>query len=127
LKLKKVINNIWKIPIITQRLYTENSRTEEDEDAIFNISNSTITVTERQRNTFNLSIMVQNSKQTIAVDKNDYVIDLKQLLFENENIPIDAQRLFYMGKELNIETNTLESYNIGANSTLHLFTKIFYS
>ena len=45
------------------------------------------------------------------------------MIEEKEGIPVKHQRLIYCGKQLQDE-NTLSSYDIGKDSTLHLTSRL---
>ena len=49
--------------------------------------------------------------------------DVKERVEQAEGIPIDQQRLVYMGKQLDDE-RTLSDYNIGKNAELHLVLRL---
>ncbi len=66
---------------------------------------------------------INGKSRTIDVNSTDTIASLKQKLQEKEGIAVDEQRLIYSGKSLENE-KTLESYNVGADATLHLVLKV---
>ena len=59
----------------------------------------------------------------LDVKGDDSVETLKSLIQEREGIPIEQQRLIFAGKQLE-DNRTLEEYNIGDESTLHLILRL---
>lgn len=51
------------------------------------------------------------------------IAQVKEEIQQMENIPVDQQRLIYQGKQLE-DAQTLASYNICNNATLHLVLRL---
>lgn len=51
------------------------------------------------------------------------ILHLKQEIMKQTNVDVDAQRLIFSGKALRPDESTLASFNIGPDSTVHLFPK----
>lgn len=51
------------------------------------------------------------------------ISQIKQTIFENENIPVDHQRLIFQGKQLE-DNKKLSDYGIQSNSTIHLVLRL---
>ena len=60
---------------------------------------------------------------TIPVELGDTIASLKEKVFSIENIPVEEQRLIFGGKQLD-DNQTLESYNIQKDSTIHLVLRL---
>lgn len=60
---------------------------------------------------------------SITLDPNMTLGMVKQKIFECEAIPVDQQRLIFQGKQLD-DNQTLGSYNIVADSVLHLVLRL---
>jgi len=60
----------------------------------------------------------------IDIDVTNTVIELKQKIFEKENIPIDVQKLIYGGTELINPDEPLSKYNIEKDSTIYLILSL---
>lgn len=59
----------------------------------------------------------------IAIEPNMTISQIKQKIFEKENIPVDQQRLIHQGKQLE-DQQKLTDYNITNGSTLHLILRL---
>ncbi|ORX54309.1 ubiquitin [Piromyces finnis] len=57
---------------------------------------------------------------TIEAENNDTIKNIKTKIREKENIPIDQQRLIFLGKQLNNDKETLSQCDIKNESILHL-------
>ena len=59
-----------------------------------------------------------NKKNTIEVEKTNTIEDIKKKIFRKENnIPLDFQRLYFDGEELE-DNKTLEDYEISEDDTI---------
>ncbi|KAL3271070.1 hypothetical protein HHI36_021569 [Cryptolaemus montrouzieri] len=61
---------------------------------------------------------------TFRIDENHNVEELKKLIYENTEIPVEKQILFYKGKALD-DFQDLGKYKLGKRCTLELFLRYF--
>jgi ubiquitin len=59
----------------------------------------------------------------IDVESNESIPSVKAKIFEQEQIPVDQQRLIFAGKQLE-DDGTLEDYGVVADSNIHLVLRL---
>ena len=71
-----------------------------------------------------VKIQITNKYITLDVNPTDRIEDIKAIIQDNENIPLDSQVLVFAGRLLE-DGNTLQDYSIQKDSTIILFLKPF--
>ena len=59
----------------------------------------------------------------ISIDPNMTILQVKQQIYNRENVPVEQQRLVFQGKQLE-DNNTISHYEIVNGSTLHLVLRL---
>ena len=120
---KEIIQNLEKIPTENQILMYDavqlgNRYTLSD----YNIcENSRIPLFLKLKRQMQIFVKIFGGKTiTLEVEACDTIMDLKFKIEEKEGIPLTQQRLLYSSRTLKDECK-LSDYNIGKESTLHLF------
>ena len=62
---------------------------------------------------------ITGRKQKIDISEEDTVLTLKNMLSENEGIPVDQIRLIYKGRQFT-DATPISEYNIGSTDTIHM-------
>ena len=62
---------------------------------------------------------LKGGSMNVLVDLNDTVIMIKHLIYKQNGIEINRQRLIYCGQEM-INTRVINSYHVLAQTTIHL-------
>ncbi len=116
------------IPPDQQRLIFAGKQLEDDRNlADYNIQKeSTLHLVLRLRGGGKKQILIKTlagKTITLDVEENDTIDSIKKQIYDKEGIPVDQQRIVYNGKQLE-DGNTVSSYNIGENTTLHLVLRL---
>jgi ubiquitin C len=61
---------------------------------------------------------------TLEVDSSDTIETVKNKIHDKDGTPLSKIRLIFASKELEAQYRTLESYNIQADSTLHIYKRL---
>lgn len=66
---------------------------------------------------------INGKSRTLTVNPTDTVATIKQQIKDKEGIEVGEQRLIFGGKNLE-DNRTMQDYNIGAESTIHLVLRV---
>lgn len=66
---------------------------------------------------------INGKSRTLTINPTDTIATIKRQLQEKEGINPEEQRLIFGGKNLE-DNRTLQDYNIGAESTIHLVLRV---
>ena len=125
--IKEMIQLKDKIDISHQKLKynkieLEDNKTLKD----YNINNGEIieNIFKSNGNTEQYFVRTLDGKKiTIVANIIDTIENVKEMIYEQLDIPIKDQRLIYAGQQLD-DNMTLEDYNIKKESTMHLVTRL---
>ena len=79
----------------------------------------------KSNNALNIFVKnIQDKSFILHMNENDKVLQLKQKIKDLTGIAEIEQRLIYMAKQLNVDSNTLKDYNIKNNCTIHLLLRL---
>ena len=110
------------IPPDQQRLMYILKELEDDRtlDYYYIHSESTLYLIVRHKSDLQVVVLMPTEQRfPLAVETNDFIENVKRIVYEMEGIPSDQQRFFFAGKELE-NCRTLSHYNIQERSILHL-------
>ena len=94
----------------------------------YNIQNgATLNLAFSLRSEFKIYLRSLSGKDgsiTLEVDPSETILSVKSKFKEKEKVPVDQQRLTYMGIELE-DGHSISDYNIRKDSTLELVNSLF--
>ena len=122
--IKEKTNKIEDLPIITQRLFYLGKELEDKYKLDkYNIKKGSTLIIYIELNQFIYIKTIKGELITIGYNPKNKIIDLKCILDKRINIPINRQRLFFAGKELE-DNKILKDYKIKKYSIINLFIEL---